>query len=131
MKISDLASRLAVSPHTLRYYEKRGLIRGVERANGRRVYTREDQTWMEFILRLKATGMPLKQIQEYSDLRHEGDSTLSQRKAMLHSHRQDLEKNIQTLQSHLIALDQKIEIYDTLEEEYDTLRAGAEKTRGN
>ncbi|BCS89490.1 MerR family transcriptional regulator [Pseudodesulfovibrio sediminis] len=128
MKISELAQRLDVSPHTLRYYEKIGLIRDVDRAGGRRVYTENALNWMRFILRLKQTGMPLKKIQRYSDLRHKGDSTLSERKAMLLSHRQDLEENINQLQSHLVALDQKIEIYETLEKEYDALRAGIEKT---
>jgi len=128
MTISELAKRLEVSPHTLRYYEKIGLIRDVERISGRRYYTNGDFEWMCFIKRLKGTGMPLKQIQRYSRLRYDGDSTLSERKIMLLSHRQDLEMNITTLQNHLVALDQKIEVYETLEDEYVALQERTEKT---
>ena len=127
MTISELAKRLDLSPHTLRYYEKIGLIRDVDRVGGRRSYNEQDLKWMAFIMRLKQTGMPLKQIQQYSDLRHEGDTTLSERKGMLLSHRQDLERNIDQLQAHLAALDQKIDIYNTLEDEYDSLRKRTEK----
>lgn len=122
MTISELAKHLDLTPHTLRYYEKIGLIRDVERISGRRSYTRQDLTWMEFIKRLKGTGMPLSAIQKYAELRYEGDPTLSERKAMLISHRHDLEMTIKKLQSHLVALDQKIHVYETLENEYDTVR---------
>jgi len=129
MTISELAKRLEISPHTLRYYEKVGLIRNVERVNGRRFYVGSDQTWLEFILRLKNAGMPLAQIQRYSELRYEGDSTISERKAMLHSYRQELEDNIKKLQSYLVILDQKIETYDTMEKEYESLRKRPGKTQ--
>lgn len=128
MTISELAKRLEVSPHTLRYYEKIGLIRDVDRVGGRRSYGSQDLEWMQFILRLKETGMPLKQIQRYAQLRYVGDKTLAERKGMLLSHRLDLEINIAKLQSHLVALDRKIEIYETLEIEYDALRERTEKT---
>lgn len=127
MTISDMADRLGLTPHTLRYYEKIGLIREVERASGRRCYSEQDQTWLEFIIRLKATGMPLKKIHRYAELRYEGDSTLSERKDMLLSHRQDLKMNITKLQSHLAALNHKINIYDTLETQYDALRKRTKK----
>lgn len=128
MTIGQLAELLELSPHTLRYYEKIGLIRDVDRVGGRRRYTKQDLKWLEFILRLKGTGMPLKQIQRYSELRYSGDSTLSERKAMLLSHRRDLLNSISRLQTHLAALDQKIKIYETMEDEYDSLRKRAEKT---
>lgn len=129
MTISELAKQLELSPHTLRYYEKIGLIRDVERVGSRRAYTKQDRLWLEFIKRLKATGMPLKQILRYSELRYAGDATITERKVMLLSHRQELEKNIKKLQSHLVVLDHKIEIYEKMETEYDTLRKRARKTQ--
>jgi len=131
MTISEMAKRLEVSPHTLRYYEKIGLIREVDRAGARRSYTRQDQTWLEFILRLKGTGMPLKQIQQYAELRYEGDTTLTERKEMLLLHRQDLMRNIDKLKSHLTSLDDKIDVYETMEKEYDALRKRIEEAGGN
>ncbi|BDQ33980.1 MerR family transcriptional regulator [Pseudodesulfovibrio portus] len=121
MTISDTAKRLGLSPHTLRYYEKIGLIRDVERASGRRVYTDRDLIWLEFVLRLKATGMGLARIKRYADLRYEGDETVPERKAMLLSHRQDLESAIARLKSNLVALDHKIELYEAMEKEHDAL----------
>ncbi|WP_319541862.1 MerR family transcriptional regulator [uncultured Pseudodesulfovibrio sp.] len=127
MTISELAKQLGLSPHTLRYYEKIGLIRNVERIGSRRTYTKQDRLWLEFIKRLKATGMPLKQILRYSELRYAGAATITERKTMLLSHRQDLEQNIKKLQRHLVALDQKIKTYEALEAEHDTVRKGTRK----
>jgi DNA-binding transcriptional MerR regulator len=127
MTISETAKRLGLSPHTLRYYEKIGLIRDVERASGRRVYTDRDLIWLEFVLRLKATGMSLARIKRYADLRYKGDGTVSKRKAMLLSHRQDLESAIDRLTSNLVALDHKIELYEAMEKEHDTLRKRTEE----
>lgn len=128
MTISELAKRVGLTPHTLRYYEKIGLIRDVERASGRRYYSSQDQSWLEFINRLKATGMPLKQIRLYADLRYAGDETISERKVMLLSHRQDLESTIDRLQFNLVALDHKIKLYEAMEKKHDALRKRTEKT---
>lgn len=128
MTISDVAQLLGVSPHTIRYYEKMGLIRHVEKARGRRVFTGQDVKWMEFILRLKKTGMPLKQIKKYSDLRYRGDTTITERKTMLIAHRNALKKEVKELQSSLKALDQKIQIYGKMEEEHNAVEQWAEKT---
>jgi len=127
MTISEIAKRLGLTPHTLRYYEKIGLIRDVERTSARRVYTDRDLVWLEFVLRLKATGMPLAQIKRYADLRYAGDATITERKRMLLSHRRDLTSAIDRLRSNLAALDQKIEIYEAMEKEHDTLRKRTEK----
>ncbi|QJB55166.1 MerR family transcriptional regulator [Pseudodesulfovibrio sp. zrk46] len=127
MTISEIAKRTGLTAHTLRYYEKIGLIRDVERGRGRRMYTEKDVEWLLFIVRLKETGMPLKQIEQYARLRYEGDTTLSERKAMLFSHRKDLKRNIDQLRGHLKALDKKIAIYETWEKEYDEVRERAGK----
>ena len=118
MRISEAAERLGVSADTLRYYEKIGLLRDIDRVGGRRSFGAKDIAWLEFIRRLKETGMELKMIKAYSDMRHQGDATLSQRKAMLLDHRQGLEQRIKALEAHLRALDKKITWYETKEEEH-------------
>ena len=72
MTISEVAKKLGLTPHTLRYYEKIGLIRDVARRSGKRDYSPADVVWLEFIQRLKATSMPLKEIRQYSQLRYAG-----------------------------------------------------------
>jgi DNA-binding transcriptional MerR regulator len=72
--------------------------------------------------------MPLGQIRRYADLRYAGDETITERKAMLLSHRQDLKSNIKQLRSNLVALDRKIEIYAAMEKKHDTLRERTEET---
>ncbi len=115
MTITQTAKRLEVTAHTLRYYEKLGLLREVEQRGGKRDYSEEDITWLKFILRLKKTNMPLKNIKIYSDLRYQGDSTITTRKEMLITQRQSIQTEIDLLQSHLIFLDKKIQIYKEME----------------
>ncbi|THB70676.1 MAG: MerR family transcriptional regulator [Desulfovibrio sp.] len=124
MTISEAAQHLGVSAHTLRYYEKIGLIRHVERAGGRRVYTSQDMAWLEFIMRLKVTAMPLARIKKIADLRYQGDATMDERKAMLLSHRENLKAEIVKLQGHLHALDRKIDDYTALQQQREQRETG-------
>ena len=109
--IGDFAKLTGLSIHTLRYYEHEGLITPKRNSGNRRYYTDKDLAWITFIKRLKATGMPIKQIRRYAELRTEGDSTLSARLAMLASHRQALNEQINQLKNHLEKLDEKIDFY--------------------
>ncbi len=97
--------------HTLRYYEHEGLITPERNSGNRRCYSDKDLTWIEFIKRLKDTGMPIKEIKHYAELRAIGDPTLSERMEMLVQHRQALDEQIAQLQAHKIKLDEKIEFY--------------------
>jgi DNA-binding transcriptional MerR regulator len=115
----------------LRYYEKIGLIRDLARKSGRRDYGSRDMVWLEFIQRLKNTNMPLKEIKRYSDLRYAGDKTISERKAMLLSHKERLKHEIKKLQAHLEILEAKIGIYEKMEQEHESLSKGAAKTGGD
>jgi DNA-binding transcriptional MerR regulator len=64
-----------------------------------------------FIKRLKATGMPIKELKKYAVLRAKGDVTLSERMEMLIQHRQPLNEQIRQLQEHEAKLDEKIAFY--------------------
>ena len=111
MRIGEMAKATGISEYTLRYYEKKGLIRVRRDDAGRRCYDESDIEWIKFIKRLKDTGMPIKEIKHYAELRAIGDPTLSERMEMLVQHRQALNEQITRLQEHKIKLDEKIEFY--------------------
>ena len=97
--------------HTLRYYEHENLITPKRNSSNRRCYSDKDLAWIEFIKRLKDTGMPIKEIQRYAKLRVEGDLTLNERMEMLTVHRESLNEQIKVLQEHMAKLDDKIDFY--------------------
>ncbi len=97
--------------HTLRYYEHENLITPKRNSSNRRCYSDKDLAWIEFIKRLKDTGMPIKEIQRYAELRAEGDLTLNERMEMLTVHRESLNEQIKALQEHMAKLDDKIDFY--------------------
>ena len=97
--------------HTLRYYEHENLITPKRNSSNRRCYSDKDLAWIEFIKRLKDTGMPIKEIQRYAELRAEGDLTLNERMEMLTVHRKSLNEQIKVLQEHMAKLDDKIDFY--------------------
>ena len=97
--------------HTLRYYEHEGLITPRRNSSNRRCYSDKDLAWIEFIKRLKDTGMPIKEIQHYAKLRAAGDPTLRERMEMLTVHREALNEQIRQLQEHMAKLDDKIDFY--------------------
>lgn len=112
ISISELSTLSGVSNYTLRYYEKAGVLAPAMRAaNGHRRYLDSDVAWLAFVLRLKATGMPLADIRQYALLRSQGEVTLSDRLAMLELHRARLVVNIHELSQNLSALDDKIDVY--------------------
>ncbi len=112
MNIKDFSSLVGLSPHTLRYYEKIGLLKNVQRnSSGHRVYSTKDLKWIEFVKRLKETAMPLEGILAYARLREEGAESVSQRQVLLEQHQGHLKAHIALQQSHLAALEEKINLY--------------------
>lgn len=112
ISIGELCRQCGLSPHTLRFYEAQGILRPTGRAaNGHRRYRVEDVLWLEFVLRLKRTGMPLAEIRRYAGLRAQGEATLQPRLAMLELHRQRLAAEIDELATSASALDDKIRVY--------------------
>ncbi|RKI41693.1 MerR family transcriptional regulator [bacterium D16-51] len=97
--------------HTLRYYEHENLITPKRNSSNRRCYSDKDLAWTYFIKRLKDTGMPIKEIQRYAELRAEGSLTLNERMEMLTVHRESLNEQIKVLQEHMAKLDDKIDFY--------------------
>ena len=109
--IGEFSEVTGLGIHTLRYYEHENLITPVRNSSNRRRYSEKDITWIAFIKRRKATGMPIKEIKRYAVLRAKGDSTLMERMEMLIQHRQSLKDQIRQLQEHEAKLDEKIAFY--------------------
>lgn len=106
--ISQMAKLFDLEPHTLRFYEKEGILSPRRAENGTRRYSDEDVAQMEMMLCLKSTGMSLKDIREYFALVAQGDQTLSQRLEIFTRHRRHVLEEIDELQRHLQQLDRKI-----------------------
>ena len=109
--IGEFSKLTRLGIHTLRYYEHENLITPGRNSSNRRCYTDKDLAWIDFIKRLKDTGMPVKEIQHYAELRANGEATLSARMEMLISHRKALNEQINQLKEHMGKLDEKIEFY--------------------
>ena len=107
--ISQVAKQTAITLHTLRYYERIGLIIDIERAdNGHRQYSYKDIVWIRFLKRLRKTGMPISDMQRFANLRRQGDGSLDMRRKILETHYDDVINQIVDLEENLAAIENKI-----------------------
>ncbi|PEX08358.1 MerR family transcriptional regulator [Priestia megaterium] len=114
--IQQVASMTGLSTHTLRYYEKIGLIKNVQRAQtGYRQYTDFDLAWIQFLIRLRVTGLPMLKMKQFSDLRQKGESTITARKELLEEHYKDVLGKIEELELNSHRIEEKIAHYKKLE----------------
>lgn len=109
--IGEFSKLTNLGIHTLRYYEQKHLITPERDSGNRRCYSEKDLSWIAFIKRLKDTGMPIKEIRHYAELRAAGESTLQERMEILTAHREALSEQITQLQEHMTKLDEKIDFY--------------------
>ncbi len=113
MNVKEFSARAGISAHTLRYYDRVGVLGRVKRrSNGHRYFNEKDIEWIAFVQRLKDTGMPLMQIQQYAQLREAGESTLQARYELLRVHAEQLEQQLAVQQQHMSKLAQKLRWYD-------------------
>lgn len=111
--IGEIAKKLNISPHTLRFYSKEGLLPFVERSErGIRMFKDEDFEWLKLIECLKRTGMSIKDIKTYIDWAMEGDSTIDKRLEMFKMQKEAVEKQIEQLQETLKLLEYKCWYYE-------------------
>ena len=129
LSIAAASERTGLTPDTLRYYERDGLmLHEVGRsATGHRRYTETDLRWIRLITRLRATGMPIRDVRRYADLVRQGDGNEQERLDLLRAHRQQVLAQLAEVQDHLGAIDAKIGIYvekleNTLQPELDLER---------
>ncbi|WP_047152872.1 MerR family transcriptional regulator [Aneurinibacillus tyrosinisolvens] len=114
--IQQVAKITNLTVHTLRYYERIGLLPTVTRtSNGYRQYSTVDIEWIRFLTRLRDTGMPIRRMQQFADLRHRGSETISERRALLQEHWDEVNKHILELQKNVKAIEDKINYYCEME----------------
>jgi DNA-binding transcriptional MerR regulator len=124
LTIQQVTKATGLSAHTLRYYERIGLIHPIEREeNTRRRYTADDVGWINFLLKLRATGMSIRDMQKYAELQRQGDETLPERLEMLRALRDNVEARMDELNEHLKLIYYKIDIYQKIVEEKELEKA--------
>ncbi|WP_325343798.1 MerR family transcriptional regulator [Xylophilus sp.] len=115
--IDEVARRTGLTVHTLRYYERIGLIAPVARAaGGQRRYAASDIAWIDFLLRLRTTNMPIGAMRAFAALRGAGDATVPERRRMLETHLADVLAAIDEMRRSAEALEAKIDHYRALEQ---------------
>ncbi|GHJ91022.1 MULTISPECIES: MerR family transcriptional regulator [Streptomyces] len=113
--ISEVAALTGLTAHTLRWYERIGLMPHVDRSHtGQRRFTERDLGWLAFVGKLRLTGMPVADMVRYAELVREGDHTHAERRALLEDTRRDVLTRIAELQDTLAVLDLKIDHYGTI-----------------
>lgn len=117
MGIMEAAIETGVTVHTLRYYERVGLLPEVPRDElGYRRYREHELAWIEWITMLRDSGMGIQQIRRFVNLVRSGDDTIDARCEILDEHRAHLRRRIDTLHAYLKRLDDKREYYRALQE---------------
>ena len=115
--IRTMAERCGMTAHTLRYYERVGLIQPVGRArNGHRRYSEADAAWLHFLHCMRGTNMPIREMQRYALLREAGEATTEQRRKLLEDHQTTIAAQIVALERAHALLTNKIANYRKIEE---------------
>ena len=110
--IGEVAERTGLSAHTLRWYERIGLLDHPARSHhGQRRFSEADLGWLAFLGNLRATGMPVAAMLRYTELVRAGDGTRAERRELLIAHREEVRARIRDLQANLLVLDYKIDLY--------------------
>lgn len=123
--IKEVADMMNVEPSTLRYYDSMGLLPGVKRVNGRRVFEDKDFKWLRVLNCMKKINMPIDKIRSYVELAEKGDSTLQDRFDMILEQKQIVLSQIAELKNCLKEFEYK-EWYYT-----EAIKAGTEKVVEN
>ncbi|MBB6343703.1 DNA-binding transcriptional MerR regulator [Nonomuraea muscovyensis] len=111
MTIAEVAGLLDLSPHTLRYYERAGLVEVARDSHGHRVYDAEAVRRLVFLTRMRLSGMPMRDLQHYISLVDAGEHSVPERLDMLLEHRDTIRRRIRELTLSLTAIDYKIATY--------------------
>ena len=110
--ISEVAAASGLTAHTLRWYERIGLLDPVDRSHsGRRRYRDADLSRLAFLGKLRLTGMSVADMLRYVELARAGDQTMEARCELLVAHREEVRQKIADLHATLAVLDHKIDLY--------------------
>lgn len=120
LTIQQMSTLIGLSTHTLRYYEKMGMLEGVVRnEQGYRCYSEADILWLRFLICLREMDMPISEMKQYSDLRSQGTSTVHERRKMLEVHQVKVREQLKQLKANLHKINDKIHYYKKLELELE------------
>ena len=113
VSIAEAARLTGVSAHTLRYYERAGLVvTKIDRtSSGRRRYHQLDLAWITICTKLRSTGMPIRSIRRYAELVAEGRGNEKERLALLEAHRESVLARLAEVRDNLRTIDHKIDVY--------------------
>jgi DNA-binding transcriptional MerR regulator len=116
MSIGQMAERTGLSVHTLRFYEREGILASPVRRGpgGRRLYTDDDAEWLTVCVNLRATGMPIPDIRQYTGLVRRGDGNEQQRLDLLRQHEARVLAQMDTLRQCLDLISHKVAIYESI-----------------
>jgi DNA-binding transcriptional MerR regulator len=118
--IQIMASRCGMTAHTLRYYERVGLIQPVRRGQGgQRRYSDQDEEWLKFLKSMRATHMSIREMRRYAALREGGKNGVDEQRRILENHRASLEARMADLQNARALLTDRIEQFARLSETAD------------
>lgn len=118
MNISEVAAQFEMTPATIRYYEKEGLIPPITRnESGTRDFQEEDLNWVEFIKCMRDSGLSIDSLAKYSELYQQGDGTLVERKQILMDEYQKLLEKQKLINGTIARLEQKLDNYDQMIQE--------------
>ncbi|GGO01910.1 MerR family transcriptional regulator [Saccharibacillus kuerlensis] len=110
--IGKVAEETGLSIHTLRYYEKEGILPPIKRNDlGMRVFDKDDMEWLEFTCCLRNTGMTIEEMKTFSHLTLQGDETVPQRIALLNQQQERVMSQVSQLNTYLSMIKYKIEKY--------------------
>jgi Predicted transcriptional regulators len=114
LSIGQVAERTGLSVHTLRFYEREGILANPVRRGpgGRRFYSEDDVEWLQVCIILRASGMPLAEIRQYTDLVRQGSGTEEQRLALLRRHQEHVIVQIDKLTQCLDLIAFKVRVYE-------------------
>ncbi|KRF21776.1 MerR family transcriptional regulator [Paenibacillus sp. Soil787] len=112
--IKEVSERLGIPPHTIRYYEKEGLLPHIQRdPYGNRKFEQKDLDWIDIMMRLRSTGMSIVTLRKMVDLTVKGDSTIPERKEILEKHKLELQRKQVELDKANEAVNKKLLFYES------------------
>ena len=116
LTIAEAAEQTGLTAHTLRYYERDGLMRTPVRrsASGHRSYDDADLAWIALISKLRSTGMPIRDVKRYADLVRAGSGNEAERLELLRAHRERVLRQLEEVRDHLSAIEHKVDVYERL-----------------
>lgn len=113
--IKEVAKKVDLASHTLRYYENEGLLPFIERDSyGNRVFNDSNIEWLKFVRCLRDTGMSIKEMRHFVDLSMKGDHTVPERIGILYDHKEDLQRKLEEMAVYLTNINHKINYYESL-----------------